>query len=515
MVKPLSLETRRELCAAIAERYRAADRPSKKAILDEFVRVTGYHRKHAIRIMKGKQVMESKKNLIGKRIHEAAVDEALIVLWEAADRICGKRLKALLPTLVESMERHGHLNLEEKIRERLLSLSAATIDRRLEQVRVKAFGARRKKRTINRVRKLVAVKTFADWEKTRPGFMEVDLVTHSGPRASGSFVHTLVLTDVASGWTECVALPVREQSLIVEAITAVKARLPFPLLGLDTDNDSAFMNDTLWDYCQQKGLEFTRSRAYRKNDQAWVEQKNGAVVRKLIGYGRLEGLAATAALRRLYEASRLYVNFFQPSFKLKYKEREGAKVRKHYKSPETPFRRLMQRDDIAGNTKQRLEEQFQKLDPMLLLKHIRDAQAAVMALSQNTTPPPLSEDMQKFVSSLATAWSSGEVRPTHRREPQPGRWWRTRKDPFAEVWPVLLGWLEEKPDIDAKEMLKRLQASGYGNYSDGQLRTLQRRVREWRTRMAHELIYGQDSTRVEMETVSGAKESCPLSNAAD
>jgi Integrase core domain len=297
MMKPLRLETRRELCAAIAERYRAADRQSKKAILDEFVKVTGYHRKSAIRIMKGKQVVESKKSPIGKRIHNAAVDEALIVLWEAADRICGKRLKALLPTLVESMERHGHLNLEETIRERLLSLSAATIDRRLAQVRVKAFGARRKKRTLNRVRKLVAVKTFADWEKTRPGFMEVDLVTHSGPSASGSFVHTLVLTDVASGWTECLALPVREQSLIVEAITAVSARLPFPLLGLDTDNDSAFMNDTLWDYCQQKGLEFTRCRAYRKNDQAWVEQKNGAVVRKLVGYGRLEGRTLAAKVR--------------------------------------------------------------------------------------------------------------------------------------------------------------------------------------------------------------------------
>jgi Integrase core domain len=441
------------------------------------------------------------------------VDEALIVLWEAADRICGKRLKALLPTLVEAMERHGHLRLDETIRERLLSLSAATIDRRLQQVRLQAFGTRRKKRALNRVRKLVAVKTFADWEQACPGFMEIDLVTHCGTRASGSFVHTLVLTDVASGWTECVALPVREQALIVEAITAVGARLPFPLLGLDTDNDSAFMNDTLWDYCRQKGLELTRCRAYRKNDQAWVEQKNGAVLRKLIGYGRLEGLAATAALRRLYEASRLYVNFFQPSFKLKGKEREGAKVRKHYKSPEIPFRRLLQRDDVTERTKQRLEEQFQKLDPVLLLKHIRDAQAAVVALSQNIMLPPLSEDMQKFVSSLATAWSSGEVRPTHRREPQPGRWWRTRQDPFAEVWPVLLGWLEEKPDMEAKEMLKRLQASGYGSYPDGQLRTLQRRVRTWRTRIAHELVYGPDALHV--GTVAGAKETDPSSDAAD
>ena len=180
------------------------------------------------------------------------------------------------------------------------------------------------------------------------------------------------------------SLPVREQALIVEAITAVGTRLPFPLLGLDTDNDSAFMNDTLWDYCQQRKLELTRSRAYHKNDQAWVEQKNGAVVRKLVGYGRLEGLAATAALRRLYEASRLYVNFFQPSFKLKDKEREGAKVRKHYEAPQTPYQRLLHSEHVTQSTKHQLRQQFDQLDPVLLLKHIRDAQAAVVGLCKTS-----------------------------------------------------------------------------------------------------------------------------------
>lgn len=504
MRRPISLKTRRELTAAVAERYRAADRQSKKAILDEFVKITGYHRKHAIRILSGKQVTQQKKPL-GRRIYHEAVDEALIVLWEAADRICGKRLKSLLPTLLEAMERHGHLSLDESLRRLLLSMSASTIDRRLQKARQQTLGTRRKKRALNRVQKLVAVKTFADWTDIRPGFMEMDLVSHSGPRAVGSFVHTLVLTDVASGWTECLALPVREQALVVEAIKAAQLLLPFPLLGLDADNDSAFMNDTLWDFSQQRGIKLTRSRAYHKNDQAWVEQKNGAVVRKLIGYGRLEGLAAMAALRRLYEASRLYVNFFQPSFKLKDKEREGAKVRKHYEAPETPYQRLLRSEYVEESTKERLRQQFQQLDPVLLLKHIRDSQAAVMALSQNTMPPPLSEDMQKFVSSLATAWRSGEVRPTHRREPRPGRWWRTRKDPFAEVWPVLLDWLEERPDIEAKEMFKRLQASGYGNYPDGQLRTLQRRVREWRVRMARELVYGIEASPIPMEV--GAEQS--------
>jgi hypothetical protein len=310
-------------------------------------------------------------------------------------------------------------------------------------------------------------------------------------------VYTLVLTDVASGWTECVALPVREQALIVEAVTGLRPRLPFPVLGLDTDNDSAFMNDTLWDYCQEQGIVFTRSRAYHKNDQAWVEQKNGAIVRKLIGYGRLEGLNATAALRRLYEASRLYINFFQPSFKLKSKWREGARAHKQYYPPETPYRRLLMRDDVSAEKKQALNRQLESLDPVLLLKHIREAQDTVMALSQNKTPETAAPDVSAFVSSLATAWKAGEVRPTHRQEPKPGHWWRSRPDPFAEVWPVLLGWLEERPDLEAKEMLKRLQATGYGNFPDGQLRTLQRRVRVWRAQIVQHLVYGTERTNSE------------------
>src|SRR5581483_7275115 len=265
---------------------------------------------------------------------------------------------------------------------------------------------------------------------------------------------------------------------------------PFPLLGLDTDNDSAFLNDTLLAYCRDHGIVFTRSRAYHKNDQAWVEQKNGAIVRKLIGYGRLQGLTATAALRRLYECSRLYINFFQPSFKLKSKQREGARVHKTYHPPETPYRRLLEHKDVPPEVKERLQRTMEGLDPVLLLKQIREAQDTVVALSDNTTPKTVAPDMKAFVSSLGTAWRAGEVRPTHRRVPKPGHWWRTRKDPFAAVWPVLLGWLEETPDMEAKQMLKRLQASGYGEFPDGQLRTLQRRVRLWRMRIVQQLVYG-------------------------
>jgi hypothetical protein len=270
MRSQIKLTTRRELTAAIRQRYGAADRIGKKMILDEFAKLTGYHRKHAIRVLSTQPAREPKTRT-GRRVYREAVKEALIVLWEASDRICGKRLKALLPLLVEAMERHGHVQLEDGVRRQLFAMSASTIDRQLQSVREQACAGRRKRSSAtNRVRKMVTVRTFADWEQDlHPGYLEIDLVTHCGPRAEGSFVHTLVLTDVVSGWTECVALPVREQALIVEAITGLRPKLPFPLLGLDTDNDSAFMNDTLWNYCQEHGIVFTRSRAYHKNDQAW------------------------------------------------------------------------------------------------------------------------------------------------------------------------------------------------------------------------------------------------------
>lgn len=213
--------------------------------------------------------------------------------------------------------------------------------------------------------------------------MEADLVAHSGGSMAGSVIHSFVLTDVATGWTECIALAARDQALIVDALDRLRERLPFPLSGFDTDNDSVFINESVLEYCRQNGIEFTRSRAYRKNDQAWIEQKNGAVVRKLVGYNRLEGLSAAAALAHLYEASRLYVNFFQPSFKLKSKKREGARVTKHYYAPATPYQRLMNSAHIPESVKGRFSHRFESLDPIRLLAKIRYAQSRLAAFERN------------------------------------------------------------------------------------------------------------------------------------
>src|SRR6476646_9210210 len=280
--RQLSVTTRRELIEAVAERYRAAARQEKKEILDEFVKVSGFHRKHAIRALRKALKQEPPQPRQRARIYDEAVREALTIVWEAADRICGKRLRQVIAGLVDAMEHHGHLKLDSAVRESLLSMSAATMDRLLTTVRDTAKQGRRRTMINTPLRKSIAVRTFGDWHNPSPGFLEMDMVVHCGKSTIGSYVHSLVLTDIASGWTEAIAMVVREQTLVTESVGEIRTKLPFTVLGLDVDNDSAFINDTLVSYCRDNKIELTRCRAY-KNDQAWIEQKNGAVIRRMVG----------------------------------------------------------------------------------------------------------------------------------------------------------------------------------------------------------------------------------------
>jgi len=288
MDNKISTDTKAELIRVLGIQYHKSSKMQKTQILDQFIAVSGYHRKHAIRLLSGEtgsngNQSNSCKMSRSRRIYDEAVKEALIVLWEAADRICGKRLKAILPSLVDAMERHGHLNLDPDVRKQLLKVSAATIDRLLSSIR-NSSQSKRKRRRSKKVSRQVPVRTFADWDCPNPGYLEIDFVVHAGGLMVGSFIHTLVGTDISSGWTEFVPLLAREQSLVVEGLNVFFQQIPFPILGIDSDNDSAFINDTLLVFCQKHHIEFTRPRAYHKNDQAWVEQKNGAVIRRMVGY---------------------------------------------------------------------------------------------------------------------------------------------------------------------------------------------------------------------------------------
>jgi len=494
MGRQVTVATRKELLDVARKRYGTSNKEEKGKILDEFVSLTGYHRKHLLRLIGTKpgDTVAKPIRVVVRRVYDEAVRQALVVMWEAADRICGKRLRAALPVLVESMERHGHLVVDPAVRERILLVSASTIDRLLASVR--GEGRRRvHRRMVSRtvVGRVVPIRTHADWKDPALGFFEGDFVLHGGGRTTGTFAHTLVLTEVATGWTDFLALPAREQTLVVTALGVMSARLPMGLKGLDTDNDSAFINDTVLAFCKGADIVFTRSRPRHSNDQAWVEQKNGAIVRKFVGYARFEGIKGTRTLERLYQSARDYVNFFQPSAKLLDKVRLGAKIRKTYHPPATPCDRLLARIDVPESLKTTLKNRRDGLDPVQLLKDIRDQQSALASLSGMNLDADAADTgvtLAQFLAQLPLLWTEGDVRPTHRANPTGPRTWRTREDPFGEHWPAIEGWLAAEPDICAKDLLCRLQAAHPDRYPQAQLRTLQRRVQEWRAGAARLLL---------------------------
>ncbi len=492
MANGISKNTRNEIINALKERYGKATKNEKKRILDEFTAVSGYHRKHASRLLRGNyQIILSNKKITSKLIYNDAVKDALIIVWEAADRICSKRLKAVIPDLLNAMERYNHLKLDPIVHRHLLKISASSIDRLLSEIRKTANPHKMRRKSSKKVRKQIPIRTFADWHDPVPGFLEIDFVAHHGGSMYGNFIHTLVGTDVCSGWTECIPLIAREQSIVVEALEVLSKQLPFPLLGIDFDNDSAFINDTLLTYCRTNGIKFTRSRPYRKNDQAWVEQKNSAVVRRFVGYERFAGVVAGQALAHLYQNIRLYVNYFQPSFKLLKKELYNAKIRRLYDKPTTPYGRLINHPTITGSEKNSLRLESVQLDPVYLLHQIRDKQAALAALTSPDYPSsgPGRRSLEEFLAQLPHLWKLGDARPTHANRKGKKHYWRTRKDPFEQVWPDVLQWLQREPDKTAKELFQRLQKEYPGRFSDGQLRTLQRRIKDWRHVMARKLVY--------------------------
>lgn len=486
----LSKLARKELVIAIRERYSRVSKGEKASILNEFTRVSGYHRKHAIRLLRNLMANEPRlKVMSSNKVYDEAVRDVLLVLWETADRICGKRLKAVIPNLVQAMERHGHLKLGSTIREKVLSVSASTIDRILRPVR-KNTSNRKKKRIFRRLSKEIAIKTSHDWQDSLPGYVEIDFVVHGGGSMSGEYLHSLVVTDVCSGWTEAVPLLAREQSLVVEGLRRIQSQMPVIILGINSDNDSAFINDTLNLYCEQTGIVFTHSRVHHSNDQAWIEQKNGAVIRKIVGHERFSGIVAGQAMAQLFQSVRLYVNYFQPSFKLRYKIREGAKVKKWYSYPATPCDRLLADKGVAEKVKEALRIQKEQLDPVELLHRIRQGQSALAALSSGAmSTGPNRQSLNQFLAKLPQLWRDGEVRPTHRKNEAKARYWRTREDPFKNVWTDILLWLQSAPDSTAKSLLQRLKENHPEQFVDGQLRTLQRRVGEWRRTMARNLIF--------------------------
>ncbi|MGE0289697.1 MAG: hypothetical protein AB7P16_25695 [Bradyrhizobium sp.] len=261
----------------------------------------------------------------------------------------------MIPTLLPSLERHGRFKLHQADRGLVLGVSAAAIDRLPVETKIAAASVKRRRVGFYlAVRREVPIRTFNDWHDPPPGFCEVDMVAHGGTSVAASFIPTLTMVDVGTGWTECMPLVTREGDLVVRVMERAESLFTWVIRGADFDNDSAFMNDVVVPWCRPQKIKVTRSRAYKKNDQAFIEQKNGAVVRRIAGYGRFDGVETTRVLERLYAASRLHTNFFQPPFKLKDKRREGAKVIKRHHVPATLYERALAHPRLSKVVKRRL-----------------------------------------------------------------------------------------------------------------------------------------------------------------
>jgi hypothetical protein len=371
-----------EYAEAIRERYRGGDRKGKGRILDGFIEATGYHRKAAIRLLSREHGPPGRRRGRPKRYGPEVV-EALKVAWEAGDHLCGKRLKPFLEELVDILGKHEELEVTSEVASRLGRISPATIDRLLKPYRRKGIG---RPFTTTKPGSLlkgsIPIRTFADWDEARPGFLEVDLVAHCGESTAGFYLTTLCAVDVATGWVECQGVWGKGQQRVGSAVHHVSTRLPFPLLGLDSDNGSEFINGHLYAYCQREGITFTRSRPYKKNDSAHVEQKNWSVVRRLVGYDRYSSQASLDQLNRIYGLVRLYTNFFQPTMKLQQKTRQGAKVHKVYDMARTPYQRLLQWDTLTLEQGEALERLYHSLNPLRIREQINRELEKLWAMAQ-------------------------------------------------------------------------------------------------------------------------------------
>jgi hypothetical protein len=370
-------KSREEWLDAIAPRYREASKKEKGKILDEFCAVSGYERKYAIRRLarwrrRGRSSPRSRR---GRRpVYGAEELVVLRAIWLASEQLCSKRLAAALPLWLPHYEaRHGKLAPE--VGSRLVSMSPATMDRMLAPVRARGRKGRCATRPMALLKTHIPIRTES-WDVDGPGWIEADTVAHCGGSMAGDFIWSLTFTDLWSGWTEMRAVWNCGSKGIIEQIRQIESELPFPILGFDSDNGSEFLNHHLWRYFadRRRPVKFTRSRPYRKNDNAHVEQKQWTHVRHLLGYDRLGEPSLVGPINALYAGpwGRLH-NFFCPSMKLKTKQRIGAKYQRRYEEPQTPLQRLMDSPGVSKEAKEELQRLKLSLDPFELKSEIEKA----------------------------------------------------------------------------------------------------------------------------------------------
>lgn len=378
----MSQRSKKEVLERIRARYLKASKAEKQIILDELTATTGYNRKYAIRVLRHPRRSKGLKKAGRKRRYTGETIQILEQLWEMGGRLCSKRLHPFLPEWIRKLEECGEISLTHEVKAQLLSMSRSTIDRRLQPARIKE-----KKRGLSTtkpgtlLKRQIPVRIYTPWDEQQPGFLEIDLVAHCGETTAGNYLNTLTATDLATGWTECLALPNKTQTATFLAIKNLQERLPFPLLGLDSDNGSEFINDMLYRFCLDQQITFTRCRPYRKNDQAHVEQKNWSVVRHTVGYDRFETQAELDLLSSIYADLRLFVNFFQPVEKLISSTTINGVKHKQYDQAKTPYQRVLEDPRVDEKYKTQLRILYNSLNPVTIREALIEKTARMLKIA--------------------------------------------------------------------------------------------------------------------------------------
>ena len=485
----LRTQARRVLLQQVAPAYHRALGSQKQQILGGFVTATGYVRKYAQWLLNHTEEVFAPPTALRRR-YGPEVEEALVLAWKTLNRICSKRLIPFLPSIVATLEADGHLELNEEHRGLLLSMSAATADRLLQAHRYTHPHGLSTTKAGPLLKQQIPIRTFAQWDEAKPGFLEVDLVAHCGGRLEGGCLYTITLTDVATGWTECLPLLNRGREAVLAALQRARALFPFPILGLDTDNGGEFINEEVAAYCVREQITFTRGRPYEKRDQCFVEQKNGVVVRQVVGHGRLMGEQAYRQLDELYRVLHWYVNCFQPSMKLVSKQVEGRKIRRIYDAAKTPLQRVLLSGALSPAQQQELRTIGKAFDPLRLFQQVEQLQQATFRCeavrsSAGQPAPPTSLmpfDLTACAAELILQERSetDEVPHEEQRRASALDWRRTSKDPFAGQWKQILTWVQANPTRSSGDILRELQSLFPRRYERSHLRTLQRGMRKIR-----------------------------------
>lgn len=468
----MSKRSSRELIESFRESYQLGTTREKTHVLNTLVEATGYERKYVIKVLRGKVAP-----LQDKRYRTAHYTEefrsALCVVWEACGYICGKRLVPFIPDFIQSLEMHGRLKVTPDVRQQLLSVSASTVDRMLQRERKRVGRGISMTKPGNVLRHQIAVRTGAWKDATHPGYFEADLVAHGGGDTRGLFAHTLTMTDIWSGWTECMAMLGKRENTVLAAVIQVKRQLPMSIVAFDSDNGSEFINEQLSKYCANNDITFTRCRPYRKNDQAHVEEKNGSVVRRFVGYARYDSPESLDLLTELYRSIRLFVNYFQPSMKLLEKQRDGAKVRRKYLPAQTPCQRLLE-SDLPEKKKRALRKTLSRLDPVVLLLKIKELQKMLDEVSNQERLP-----MPKATPAERLALTKRQNRLASKKRSNAGR-------PYlidGALKQQIEVWLLADPTLNATKLATKINELFPGKFKDKQLASIQSFVRHWR--LAH------------------------------